>query len=218
MPAEEDVSERLCVILTGGSGLPTAPLPNPDLVIAADSGLHLAEGLGLTVDLIVGDFDSADPEIVIDAVERGSAIESHPADKDATDLDLALTAAGRLGATRTIVVGGAGGDRIDHFLANTGLIASERHAAVGPEWWVGRLRVWPTREERTVEGQPGDIVSIVPVGGAATITTTGLRWGLMKETLEFGSSRGVSNEMTGTTATVQVHSGVVMVAHGEVIS
>ena len=57
--------QRLCVILTGGSGAPTAPLPHPDLVIAADSGLHLAAGLGLTVDLIVGDFDSAAPGTVV---------------------------------------------------------------------------------------------------------------------------------------------------------
>ena len=206
---------RLCVILTGGSGAPTAPLPHPDLVIAADSGLHLAAGLGLTVDLIVGDFDSAAPEAVAKAVDRGATVESHPADKDATDLDLALAAAARLGATRTIVVGGAGDDRIDHVLANAGVIAAERHAAVAPEWWVGPVRVWPTRGRCRIDGTAGDVVSIVPAGGDAVVTTAGLRWPLDRENLPFGSSRGQSNQMTGTTATVQVHSGVAMVTHME---
>ena len=39
-----------------------ADLPAADLVIAADSGLHLAAALGLHVDRIVGDLDSADPD------------------------------------------------------------------------------------------------------------------------------------------------------------
>ena len=215
MPAEGDVTNRLCVILTGGSGAPTIPLPRPDLVIAADSGLHLAAALGLRVDLVVGDFDSARPDAVAAAVTAGADLESHPADKDATDLDLALEAAARRGATRTIVVGGAGNDRIDHVLANSGVIAAERHAGVGPEWWVGPARVWPVRDLRTIDGKAGDTVSIVPVAGAVVVSTTGLRWPLQRDALEFGSSRGVSNQMTAATATVEVHSGVALVAHLE---
>jgi thiamine pyrophosphokinase len=215
MPAEGDVIDRLCVILTGGSGAPTIPLPRPDLVIAADSGLHLAAALGLAVDLVVGDFDSARPEAVAAAVAGGAELESHPVDKDATDLDLALEAAGRRGATRTIVVGGAGDDRIDHVLANGGVIAAERHIGVGPEWWVGPARVWPVRGRRIITGREGDTVSIIPVGGGVVVSTTGLRWPLHAEPLGFGASRGVSNQMTGAEATVEIHSGVAMVAHLE---
>ena len=192
MPAEGDVIDRLCVILTGGSGALTIPLPRPDLVIAADSGLHLAA-----------------------AVAGGAVLESHPVDKDATDLDLALEAAGHRGATRTIVVGGAGHDRIDHVLANGGVIAAERHIGVGPEWWVGSARVWPVRGRQTIAGGVGDTVSIIPVGGSVVVSTKGLRWPLHAEPLEFGSSRGVSNQMTGAEATVEIHSGVAMVAHLE---
>jgi len=215
MPAEGDVIDRLCVILTGGSGALTIPLPRPDLVIAADSGLHLAAALGLVVDLVVGDFDSVQPEAVAAAVIGGAELESHPVDKDATDLDLALEAAGHRGATRTMVVGGAGHDRIDHVLANGGVIAAERHIGVGPEWWVGSARVWPVRGRQTIAGGVGDTVSIIPVGGSVVVSTKGLRWPLHAEPLEFGSSRGVSNQMTGAEATVEIHSGVAMVAHLE---
>ncbi len=215
MPAEGDVIDRLCVILTGGSGAPSTPLPQPDVVIAADSGLHLAAALGLVVDLVVGDFDSVRPDAVATAVAGGAVLEAHPADKDATDLDLALEAAARRGATRTIVVGGAGDDRIDHVLANAGVIAAERHIGVGPEWWVGPARVWPVRGIRTIVGGVGDTVSIIPVDGTVVVSTTGLRWPLRAEPLGFGASRGVSNQMTSNEATVEVHSGVAMVAHLE---
>lgn len=207
--------ERLCVILTGGGGAPSRPLPHPDIVIAADSGLGLAQHLGLHVDLIVGDFDSVDPDLVADAMLGGTVLETHPTDKDATDLDLALDAAARLGATRTIVVGGAGDDRIDHVLANSAVIASERHGAVAPEWWVGPVRTWPTRGRREIDGSPGDTVSIIPVAGEAVVTTSGLRWPLSADVLPFGSSRGVSNLMTATTASVEVHRGAVIVTHLE---
>ncbi len=206
---------RLCVILTGGSGTPTIALPRAEFVIAADSGLHLADSLRLKVDLVVGDFDSVRPAAVESAVAAGAAIESHPADKDATDLDLALQAAARWGATRTIVVGGGGDDRIDHVMANAGVIAAARHAALNPEWWVGPARVWPVRARRDITGRPGDVVSIVPLAGAVVVSTTGLRWPLDHDTLEFGSSRGVSNQMTATAATVEVHHGLALVAHLE---
>jgi thiamine pyrophosphokinase len=215
MPAEGDVADRLCVIVTGGTGAPTIPLPRPDLVIAADSGLHLATELGLRVDLVVGDFDSVRHEAVTAAVAAGARLETHPVDKDATDLDLALAAAARHGATRTIVVGGAGSDRIDHVIANAGVIASDRHAGTGPEWWVGPARMWPVRGRRVVAGRIGDTVSIIPVTGAVVVSSTGLRWPLERAGLEFGSSRGVSNVMTAASATVEVHSGVALVTHIE---
>src|SRR5262245_32872433 len=68
-------------------------LPDPDLALAADSGLEHATAAGYVVDLVVGDLDSADPAAVAAAVERGVVVERHPAAKDATDLELALVAA-----------------------------------------------------------------------------------------------------------------------------
>lgn len=207
--------QRLCVILIGGSGAPVAPLPRPDLVVAADAGVHLAATLGLAVDLVVGDFDSADPAVVDRAVAAGAAVERHPVDKDRTDLELALDAAARMGATRTIVAGGAGADRIDHVIANAVVLASPQHAAIAPEWWVDTAVVYPTRGARIVAGEPGDVVSIIPLGGTVRVTTEGLRWELRGDTLPFGTARGVSNRLEGSTALVDVHDGVALVVHVE---
>jgi len=67
----------------------------------------------------------------------------------------------------------------------------------------------------TVEGQPGDLVSLVPLAGDARgITTSGLAWALADDTLAFGFSRGVSNEMTGSTAQIAVKEGILLVVHG----
>jgi len=59
-----------------------------------------------------------------------------------------------------------------------------------------------------------DVVSLIPVGGPATeVTTMGLRWPLAGETLEPGSTRGVSNEATTTRFTVSAGGGVLLVVH-----
>ncbi len=54
------------------------------LVIAADGGLRHLEAQGLTADLIVGDFDS------LGRVPEGDNILRHPAEKDDTDMLLAV--------------------------------------------------------------------------------------------------------------------------------
>ncbi|MBS1195600.1 MAG: thiamine pyrophosphokinase, partial [Actinobacteria bacterium] len=63
-------------------------------------------------------------------------------------------------------------------------------------------------------GAPGDLVTLLAVGGPATgVTTTGLRWPLLGETLTPGSTRGVSNQLVAATATVAVSTGVLVAIH-----
>jgi thiamine pyrophosphokinase len=218
MPAEggRRVS-RVVIILAGGDPVDARVrdrLPSDAYVIAADSGLHLAAALGVHVDRVVGDFDSADPATVGAAEAAGAAIERHPAAKDATDLELAFDAALEHGAGLVVVAGGAGG-RLDHFLANVALLASPRLAAVDIEMLTNDGRVRVLRGGRgpvALGGVPGDLLSLIPVGGPALgITTTGLEYPLHGEALPLGTSRGVSNVIVETTATVELADGALLV-------
>jgi thiamine pyrophosphokinase len=208
---------RSGVIFTGGEPEPGrlgSRLPDDRFVIAADSGLHDALRRGIHVDLVVGDLDSADPEAVRRALANGAEVERHPADKDATDLELALEAALCRGLDRVVVLGGAGLDRIDHFMGNALLLSSPRFAPLHPEWWVQGAHVVPVHDRATITGSPGDIVTLLAVGGPADgVATTGLRWPLDGERLEPGSTRGVSNEMTAPAATVALSGGTLLAVH-----
>ena len=207
--------QRAIVLANGDPVAGGLQLPDDALVIAADGGLALAQALGLSVDVVVGDMDSVTPDD-LDAAERsGARIERHPRDKQATDLELALDAAIAAGATEITIVGGTGG-RLDHLLANALLLTAHRYAAITLRWTNGVHTVWPCDTARPVHlhGHRGDLVSLIPVGGAAHgMTTTGFRWELDGDDLIHGSTRGISNEMTATEATVAVSRGRLLVVH-----
>lgn len=207
-------SARTVVVFAGGEALPpsaAAHIPQGAFVIAADSGLGQARALGCVVDVAVGDFDSAEPAHVAEAVASGVAIERHPTDKEATDLDLALERA-LLEVPESIIVAGGGGGRLDHLLANVLLLASPRFAAVNVRAVTGEGGLWVVRRSVTVIGEPGDYVTLLAVNGAAQgVHTRGLRYELSDDTLEGNSSRGVSNEFIGRQASIRVETGVLAV-------
>lgn len=202
------------LVFAGGDpvdGDVAARLPQSDAtVVAADSGVEVALALGRRVDLVIGDFDSADPAAVEAAVASGAEVRRYPTDKDQSDLELALHAARAGGATRVIVVGGYGG-RLDHFLANSLLLASPAFADLDIEALVGDSRITVIHRKASLSGAPGDLCSLLAVGGPARgVRTTGLRFPLEGEDLLPGSTRGVSNEFSEPVATVSLDHGALL--------
>ncbi len=67
------------------------------------------------------------------------------------------------------------------------------------------------RGERTLRGAPGELLTLVPLGGAADgVTTDGLEYPLRGETLAPGTTRGVSNVFLETEARVTLERGVLL--------
>ena len=197
------------VVFAGGDPPPASVLeglPKSPYVIAADSGFYHAHQLGFRVDLLVGDLDS----ISAGGLGLAGEIEQHPTDKNATDLAIALDAAARKQPSQVIVVGGAGG-RIDHFLANAALLTSSAYSELELTWLPGGALIHVVRHRIELSGSPGDVVSLLPYGGPARgVSTVGLRWPLTDAELAPGTSRGVSNQMIDTTATVELDDGVLL--------
>lgn len=199
-----------------------AHLANADLVVAADGGGRWLDAIGVRPDLLVGDLDSVAPSLVERLADGGVPVERHPTEKDASDTELALGRVVAAGADEVIVLGALGGDRLDHQLANVLLLAD-------PGWRVVRdlrmvrgstiARALHGGEQLSLAGRPGDRVTLLPIGGRAEgIRTDGLRYPLDGEALDLGRSRGLSNEIVGTSASVSLESGtllVIEIANGE---
>lgn len=201
------------IVVTGGDPVDPGELgsiPEGALVIAADSGVELAQALGLPIALAIGDFDSVDPAALQAAEGAGAVVERHPEAKESTDLELALDAALAHRPSRIHVVGGHGG-RLDHLLANSLLLAAPAYAGVELVAHVGPARITVIRREAELVGPPADLVTLLAVGGVARgVTTEGLLYPLTGEDLHPGSSRGVSNELAAPLAVVRVGDGVLL--------
>lgn len=184
------------------------------IVIAANGGVQHAERLGLEISIVIGDLDSLDEEQSIALKTANTDIVRVAAQKDETDLELALLYATEMGL-RDIVVLGAFGDRIDMSLSNLLLLMHPSFLSVHIEYWYGHQTAWlirPPSDE--IHGQSGDTLSLIPLeGDAEGITTHELYYPLSDENLAFGPARGISNVLTASVARVELHSGTLIAVH-----
>ncbi|MBA3331870.1 MAG: thiamine diphosphokinase, partial [Actinobacteria bacterium] len=214
MPAEGCVQDDTVIVIAGGETLPPrprTPAGSRARVVAADEGVDHALALGLRVDIAVGDFDSVSPAGLAAAEAAGARIARHQAEKDATDLELALDEAVALAPRRLLVLGVDGG-RLDHLLASLLGLGSDRYAELEVDALLGAASVHVVRGERRLEGEPGELISLFALHAPAEdVTTAGLAYGLSGETLRPGSSRGVSNVFAEREARISVGRGIVLV-------
>ena len=189
-------------------------LNDADLVIAADGGAGSLDRIGRAPDVLVGDLDSVDPRLVARLAAAGTTVERHPIDKEASDTELAVEMAIGAGAGAVVLLGAVGGERLDHELANVMLLADPALAGHDVRAVRGSTQVRAVNggERLDLEGSSGDLVTLLPTGGDATgVTTVGLRWPLDGATLALGRSRGLSNEVVDSPASVRVAHGTLLV-------
>ena len=189
-------------------------LLNPgDTILCADGGTRHVLALGLQPDLIVGDLDSAEGDAIQKFKLDGIKIEFYPRDKNETDLELAIDHALELSPEQIVIVAALGG-RLDQTLANISLLTDPRLSSIDVRLDDGVEEILVCRDRIEVHGGSGDLVSLIPWQGAASgIETSGLRWPLHRETLYPDKTRGISNEMTGESASISIESGLLLIVH-----
>lgn len=183
-----------------------------DYLIGADGGTRHILALGLRPDAVVGDLDSLAAETVAELAAQGVAVERYPVAKDQTDLELAIERGLRVGASEILLLCALGG-RLDQTLANLLILAQRRwpvplRLAEGDEL----AQVLRSGEYLTLNAAPGSTVSAIPLSAVVSgITYTGLEYPLVDATLTLGSTRGVSNVVVSSPATVTIKEGVLLV-------
>ena len=186
-----------------------ALLRESDFIIAADGGTRHALALGLTPNIIIGDLDSLN----VERLTFNAEIIQSPADKNETDLELAIQHALTLNPEQIIIAAALGG-RLDQTLANIALVSNVQRSTSNVRLDDGIEEVFFCHEQTQIKGASGDIVSLIPWQGEVTgIVTTGLKWPLQNEILYPQKTRGISNEMMNDTATIQIKSGLLLIIH-----
>lgn len=184
-----------------------------DFLVAVDGGLRYLQTLGLQPHILVGDMDSVDPAHLALLQESGVMILRYPREKDETDLELALQIPQVREARQILIVAALGG-RLDQTLANIALLSRPALLVKDVRLEDGDTEVFFIRSAGIIQGEPGDLVSLLPYHEAAAgIWTEGLKYPLAGETLFPDGSRGISNLLTAQRAVVQIRSGLLLCVH-----
>ncbi len=193
---------KKCIIFcAGGFDALAEAIENNDLVIAADGGMKHTQALGITPQIILGDFDS------LGCVPAGA--EVFPVEKDDTDAMLAIKRGLALGCEEFVLYGSLDGDRLEHTVANFQALQylADRGAKgtlVGLKQIVTLIKDGELRFPAHFEGY----LSVFCHGADATgVTVRNLHYNVENTTLTAGFPLGVSNRFVGKEATVSAQQG-----------
>ena len=220
-PAEEAVEPSstqttTAAVFAGGMISDTVTVEPSSFVIAADSGYDNARAARTAVDVLVGDMDSISADGLAEAEALGVNVVRLPEDKDATDLEVAIDTALRLGATHITIYGGEGGS-IGHLLGVALGLAGDQWKEACIVWRIGGATVYRSLPSSpiTVHTDVGSVVTVLPIGNATGVTSTGLRWPLENSELPRGTSRGLSNIATEPIVSISLDTGALLVVFEE---
>jgi len=184
-----------------------------DFLIAVDGGYRHMKNAGVTPHLLVGDLDTVNTQDVKNLELSGVEIQKYPPEKDETDLEIALMTALQRGFTVIRILGAFGG-RMDHWLANLFILLNPAFNHCDIRFENCTEKAFLIRVDGNIDGKPGDIVSLIPMGNTVRgVRTEGLKYPLRSETLYAHQSRGVSNELIAEKARITIDDGLLLCIH-----
>jgi thiamine pyrophosphokinase len=203
-------------IIIGGGPVSLSQLKDelqtrPDLLIAADHGAEYLLDLGVFPDILIGDLDSLSPEALKRIRQQGIIPKIYPAQKDQTDLELALDQAIAYGMNRIKILGGLG-NRLDHTFGNTGLLIKALKHGIEAHLLDPYHDLTVMNQKIILPKKAGWAVSLVPLTETVKgVTTSGLAYPLNHEDLKIDATRGLHNEFAASQATVEIDGGFLLV-------
>ena len=151
------------VIVTGGSvpskELLFSSLDAQDFVIGVDKGCDVLYKYKIKPSLILGDFDSIDPNILKEYKNQNIPMMKFNPEKDYTDTDLAYEKAKEVKPSKIIILG-ATGSRMDHTLGNIGLILTTNQKGANLIIVDDNNLVYLAYNNMTLHGEYGDNISL----------------------------------------------------------
>lgn len=183
-----------------------------DYIIGADGGCNHLYKMDIMPKYIIGDLDSIDKNLVDYYKNKNVFFKKYPSHKDETDSEICLHLAKELKAKEVDFYGSLGG-RIDHTLANIGLMHYARNMDMKPRIITSEEEiVIIENEEITLYGKKGDTISIIPIiGDANNVTLSKLEYPLSDGKIRYLSPLGISNVMLEDECSIKIEDGYALI-------
>ena len=104
---------------------------NYDYIIGADGGCNHLYKMDILPNYVIGDLDSINDKLIKYYEDKNIIFKKFPTHKDETDSEICIYLAKKLNATKVDFIGALGG-RIDHTLANIGLMNYVKNMDINP--------------------------------------------------------------------------------------
>ena len=208
------MERKKAFIYTGGTVFCEFVTEKPekgDLVIAADAGYLTAQKMGITPDVLLGDFDTLGVENIPDGIECLRV----PAEKNDTDTQLAVQVAIERGAKEIVIVGGLSG-RLDHTLSTLAILEDlweRKNDRIYATLTDGKNRVRFLRNSGTIlpRSQYRYFSLIAADELVKGVTLEGCKYPLKNGRISRRHQWAVSNEITGNCTLIEIRRGGVWV-------
>lgn len=179
-------------------------------IISADSGSNILYKYNIVPNMILGDFDSIDSDVLRNFEKKGSKIISYPSEKDFTDTEAAINEAFKL-KPQEILLLGCTGSRLDHTMANIGLLYKCLEKSIEAYIIDENNIISLHNKEFKITGKAGELFSLQAFGGKVNnLCIVKAKYELYNYDLEFGDPRTVSNELLDHTVSVTFNKGIVL--------
>ena len=208
------MERKTVFIYTGGEVFSDLVIEKPekgDLVIAADAGYLTAKKMGVTPDILLGDFDTLGEENIPDGIECLRV----PAEKNDTDTQLAVEVAIERGAGEIVIIGGLSG-RVDHTLSTLAVLEDlwkRKEGRIYATLTDGKNRVRYIRGSGTIlpRSQYRFFSLIAADDLVKGVTLEGCKYPLKNGRISRRHQWAVSNEIEGNCALIEIKRGGVWV-------
>ena len=178
----------------------------PNIIIAADGGFNHLKKIGVSPNVLLGDFDS------IENLPSSASFEilTFPREKDLTDIELAVEYAIDKNCD-SICFAGATGSRLDHSLANIFLLRKLYESGVDARIVDEHHEIFIIGQHKSLYDFEGELLSLLPLDPIVKgVTLRGFKYPLEGATIRMGETIGTSNIIISKNCEIIVKTGLLL--------
>lgn len=202
------------LIILAGSDITKDRLANylgeSTLLIGVDAGCNLLYRYGITPNLMLGDFDSIDADVLTYFKQAKVEISMYPKDKNRTDGELAIIEALKRGADSVVLTGTSHVTETDHMLGNIFLLSKYPPCSM----ITNREQICCLRNKHhQLQINEGENVSILPLEHSV-LSLKGFQYNGTFE-VNLGDTTTMRNQLCDSVGNVELKLGKIIIIQGK---
>ena len=205
------------IIVSGGKApskeLLKEYIKDDDYIVGVDKGCNILKEIEVTPNIILGDFDSIDKEVLNYYKDKNVKIEKFNAEKDYTDTDLGYIKALEVNPSE-IILFGVTGSRIDHMLGNIGILLKGLRENIKVTIVDDNNKMYAVNKSSLVKKEEGRVISFHALSDVVkNLTIKNGKYPLNNYNMTLLEPRAICNEFLDDDIYIEFDSGIILILY-----